>query len=235
MHSHSPDQEIDMDEIAKELDEIDSRYTHKINRKCTKIPISLHESLAVLSKEFDSLGLSPINLEKTMPEILEEVVTFSRDLVQIHRNTINLVKDKNIQTVNTIDKYKSSLETLKNSCMALKNRKADLVREINEFKQREKRNKEQIECLKRMYNGKEKLLEHNVTKMQMEIERLREICGKDIVSETTTNEIALTLLKKHKANEEIYKSTIKTLQEDTKLLLDEILYLKEEMVLCKAD
>ncbi|XP_066260190.1 paramyosin, long form-like isoform X2 [Euwallacea similis] len=235
MHCHSPNQEIDMDEIAKELEEIESKYTPKINRKCTKIPISLHENLAVLSKEFDSLGLSPINLEKTMPEILEEVVTFSRDLVQIHRNAINLVKDKNIQTVNTIDKYKSSLETLKNSCIALKNRKADLVREINEFKQREKHNKEQIERLKRMYNGKEKLLEHNVTKMQMEIDRLREICGKDIVSETTTNEIALTLLKKHKANEEIYKSTIKALQENTRQLLDEILYLKEEMVLCKAD
>lgn len=35
------------------------------------------------------MGLPCINLDKTLPEILEEVVQTSRDLVQKHRNTVN--------------------------------------------------------------------------------------------------------------------------------------------------
>lgn len=35
------------------------------------------------------MGLPCINLDKTLPEILEEVVQTTRDLVQKHRNTVN--------------------------------------------------------------------------------------------------------------------------------------------------
>lgn len=40
-------------------------------------------------KEFDSLGLPCINLDRTLPEILEEVVQTTRDLVQKHRTIVN--------------------------------------------------------------------------------------------------------------------------------------------------
>lgn len=39
-----------LDEISKELDEIECKYTPKSNRKCPKIPITVHDNLAVLSK-----------------------------------------------------------------------------------------------------------------------------------------------------------------------------------------
>lgn len=50
-------------------------------------------------KEFDCLGLAGVNGAQTMPEILEQVVKSARDLVQIHRNTVNQIKEKNVETV----------------------------------------------------------------------------------------------------------------------------------------
>lgn len=53
------------------------------------------------------------------------------------------------------------------------------------------------------------------------------------MTHSSRNEVALKLLRKHKINEEIYKSTIKTLQDNNREMLGEILSLKEELILCK--
>lgn len=57
-------------------------------------------------QEFDSFGLPLINMENPIIEILKDVVKCSRDLAQIHRNTLNIIQDNNIQNVAQRNRHK---------------------------------------------------------------------------------------------------------------------------------
>ncbi|KAL1516930.1 hypothetical protein ABEB36_000761 [Hypothenemus hampei] len=237
--------ELNLQQINRELEEIECKYTTKSVKKCPRIPVALHANLEVLSKEFDSLGLPTINVSNTLTEILHEVLTNSRDLVQIHRNTLGMIKQKNIDTVShhqrhqelkqQINDYKRSVNDLEEKCLSIKKHTNKLALEITDLKKKEFSYKEEIRKLRSAQIKKDELSEKNIKKLQLEIQKLKEMCGQDLNSKKSTNEIALQLLKKYKVNEKVYKSTIKTLQQNNEGLLNEVLNVKEELILTKAN
>lgn len=235
---------ICIEEIAKELEEIEFKYSPKSNKISFEISNDMHESLTVLSKEFDSLGLSPLKLEAPVLEVFKQVVHFSRALVHIHRNAIQQIKDQNIQCrtkdstrnelYNKLEESKDTLEKYQEKCASLQNSTLRLNDQIKELHKRETKYKEQLDKVKRYYYSKEQTLEHSIRKLKMKNERLKELFGKDIVTKNSTNDVALKVIKKYKVNEEIYKTTITKLQENNRDLLDELLNLKEELILCNS-
>ncbi|KAJ8926327.1 hypothetical protein NQ314_021312 [Rhamnusium bicolor] len=158
---------LTVEEVEKALTEIENKYSPV---KCSKRKDCLEGTLTVLSKEFDSLGLSAIDLTQPITKIFKQIVSSARSLVQIHRRTISQIKDVNID-----NRYKDT-----------------------------------------------KSLELYVSIIIIVII----IIIKD--SHSSKDDVALKLLRKYKTNEEIYKSTIQTLQENNKDLMNEILDLKEE-------
>ncbi|ERL84607.1 hypothetical protein D910_02035 [Dendroctonus ponderosae] len=242
MHFFASSAFPDLEEVARELEKIEGKYSPKTTKKHCKMPMELRDNLTVLSKEFDSFGLPSIDMENPLIEILKDVVKCSRDLAQIHRNTLNIIQDKNIQNVvqrnrhkELYDKYDDSLshiDKLRETCMDMKNNKHSLVKDIKELKQRDRIHQDEMANLKRVNNAKLHSLERKVQALNAEIDRLKELCGEDI--ECTKNELALKLLKKHKVDEGIYKSTIHTLQERNRELRDQMLNLKEDIILARA-
>lgn len=76
--------------------------------------------------------------------------------------------------------YRRSLEQLKESCLSLKNSKTLLTNEVRLLKQQNKTHKEELLQVKQVCAGKERQLEHKVAKLQLEVDRLKEMCGEDI-------------------------------------------------------
>ncbi|XP_030767692.1 afadin- and alpha-actinin-binding protein-like [Sitophilus oryzae] len=232
---------INLDQISKDLEEIELKYSPKAASKQFEVPACLEENLIVLSKELDSLGLPIVKLEGSVTDLLQQVVKSSRGLVHIHRNALSQIKNQNLekkakdlknnQAYGQLDRYKEHLEKSQENSVTLKNEIFKLERKIRELSKKECDSKDEIKRLKLWYISKQNELEHNIRKLNMENERLKEMFNQDIVTDSSRNSVALSLLKKYRVNEEIYKTTIKKLQENNRELLEEVLNLKEELVL----
>ncbi|CAG9763936.1 unnamed protein product [Ceutorhynchus assimilis] len=230
--------DLNFQEIARELEEIESRFTPK--RKCPRISRNLHENLEILSKEFDCLGLPTVKTDETLPEILEQVVNSARNLIQIHRNSIKNIKDKNIEKVSREKRHQELQENLQHckencrkiqqNCKSLENTNSILENQLKSLKNLEKTHQKTLDQTKRHLLSKQRHLELEIKNSQSEIDRLKQICGQKLPSK---DEIALKMIQKFKINEEIYKETIRALQDNNSALLQEVFNLKEEILLGK--
>ncbi|KAF7272520.1 uncharacterized protein LOC143198954 [Rhynchophorus ferrugineus] len=236
---------ICLEEIAKDLNDIEQKYSSEENRRCLEIPTSLNDNLIVLSKELDSLGLPALHLEGSVIEILNNVAQSSRNVVHIYRNAVCQIKDQNIEKKSKdirnneaylqLDRYKEELDKSRENCAKLKNEVYKLEKKICNFQKKESDHKDEIKRVKTVYASKQHELEHSIRKLKKENDHLKEIFNQDIVKDSSRNNIALALLKKYRVNEEVYHTTIKKLQDNNRELLEEVLSLKEELILKESE
>lgn len=62
----------------------------------------------------------------------------------------------------------------------MKNSKTFLTNEVRLLKKQNKTHKEELQKVKQICAGKENQLEHKISKLEIEVERLKELCGKTI-------------------------------------------------------
>ncbi|XP_060519928.1 uncharacterized protein LOC132698084 [Cylas formicarius] len=232
---------INVEEIEKDLADIEQKYWPRVNENDLQFG-QFREIISILSKEFDSLGLPPLDLSLAMPELFHKVLLSSRALVQMHRIAIALIKDKNIdqkrhnqknnELYDALDECKRQLDRSRETRDALEKKIVWLTEEMSNMRKRECSHKQELERVKNYHRAKQNEVEHNLRRIVKENDFLKETFGTNISTPSSTNEVALKLLQKHRNREDIYKGTIKKLQETNRDLLDEIFSMKEELVLC---
>ncbi|KAJ8922223.1 hypothetical protein NQ315_004160 [Exocentrus adspersus] len=232
--SLNEDTPVSLEEVEKALTEIENRFSpNKPNRgNC------FEDALTVLSKEFDSLGLSPIDCSQSLCKTFKQVVREAHSLVQIHRRTLLDIKDINIENrykdsrstdlYKIIEDYKLQLCRSEEKNSILKGKLIKSTNELTDALKREKTLKEEMERTKRYYIAKHNELQHHLNKVSKENNRLKELFGKDINTHNSKDDVVLKLLKRYKDKEEMYKSAIQKLQDNNTVLLNEILDLKDE-------
>lgn len=107
--------------------------------------------------------------------------------------------------------------------------------EIDDLDATKNRLQHELNVTKKIMQSDRKQMQHEIRRLEGENEQLKESNGKKIGSFTSRDAIFVGTMEKYKRNEEIYKDTIRKLQENNEQLLEEILNLKQEVltVLCK--
>lgn len=227
--------QITVEEVDRVLSEIESKYSPV---ECGPIHDSFEENLAVLSKEFDSVGVEPIDLKKPISKVFKQVVSSSRSLVQIHRRTLSQMRDVNItvQTKNSnsnylrkvVDDCNTKINMYEDKTGILQNKISVLEDKVTEHKKKETDMKNEIEKIKIYCNMKNGEYSRHIRQVSEENKRLKESLGTDINTTHSKDEVLLKIIAKYKANEEIYKETIHKLQENNRQLLEEVIDLKSK-------
>ncbi|XP_023026549.1 uncharacterized protein isoform X2 [Leptinotarsa decemlineata] len=229
---------LTVEEVNRALGEIENKFSLVTCKRN-----GLDENLAVLSMEYDSVGLPTLDLSLTKSKIFQQVVNNARSLVQIHRRTLSHMKDVNVDNrINNskssdlyklLEDYKVKLGNYEEKIKALKNKLSSLTDEHTLLMKQETVLKSEMEKIKRYHISKQNELILHIKKMTKENQRLREIARADVGIYQSRDDVTLKLLGKYKCNEEIYKSTIQQLQENNKELLREVMDLREEMALAR--
>lgn len=81
------------------------------------------------------------------------------------------------------------------------------------------------------YKAKIKEQQHIVHHLHNEIENLKEKCGETVGRNSNNYSFVMEHLLKYKSKEEVYKETINKLQENNRILMDELFNLKQNVVL----
>ncbi|KAG5874798.1 hypothetical protein JTB14_012434 [Gonioctena quinquepunctata] len=234
---------LTVEEVETALREIENKYSPNCSDRN-----GLDKNLSTLSMEYDSVGLSTLDLSMPKINIFQQVVSSARSLIQIHRKTLSQIKDVNIdnqckssksnELYKLLDDYKSKLEKYEEKNHVLKKRINLMSDEHSMWKKQEDILKNEMERNKRFHASQQNELIMHIKKLKRENQRLREMMATEVGVYHSNDEVTLKLLGKYKRNEEIYKNTIQKLQDNNKELLKEVLDLREELALTttgKAD
>ncbi|XP_008190814.2 uncharacterized protein LOC103312292 [Tribolium castaneum] len=230
------DQLEDVDEVLRE---IERKYSSSSSIECPKS--DLEEQLQLLSQDFETLGLPPIDLAKSGTELLEQVVNNSLLLVQLHRKTISQMSDlgicnrskeiKNNDLEKDIVHLKLKLRAVEGQNLKLERQLTKVNSECDALSKKVSLHNTETDKLKQYHKAKLNELVHHVNSLKNENHHLREMCGKDIDKYFSKEDRFLKILKKHKQTEEVYKSALQKLEDNNTEIMNEILNLKEELAL----
>ncbi|CAH1179112.1 unnamed protein product [Phaedon cochleariae] len=231
-------QEVTLGEVNEALKEIENKYSNGIPN-INSDSDGFEETLAVLSKEYDSVGLPTLDLSASIWKVFKQVVSGARSLIQIHRRTIAKMKDVNIdnrckdtrsgELYKIIDDCKTDIDKAEEKNSALKNKMKALLQEISNLKKYERVLRTEMEQVKRINTAQQNQLTLEIKKLTRENQRLKETLGTDLNIYQSKDQVVLKLLGKYKSNEDIFKSTIQKLQGNNKELLHEVFSLREQL------
>ncbi|XP_072389805.1 uncharacterized protein [Diabrotica undecimpunctata] len=223
--------EITLEDVNKVLSQIENKYSPVKNINASN---EIEESLIVLSKELDSIGIPALNLSQTPVNIFKELISSTRSLVQIHRKSLAQMKDTNIASQRNNSKnnhlYKvieccqSKINAYENKNAGLSNRIDVLEEKILEYKKREIDAKNEMDKIKRYQMEQNNDFVRQFKKLSEENKKL--IGSNTEVNPHSKDEVMLRFIGKYKRNEEIYKTTINQLEANNRQLVREIIDLK---------
>lgn len=198
----------------------------------------IKEHLKNLSEEFDSLGLPSINVNV---DVLEQLMNSIYGLIHMYRKSIAQNKElavKQSALVNKtqnlekqIDQVNSKLVTKESENVILSEtlRKKDY--DIESLKTDKTLLSKNVCALKNWSAQNERQLKHKLNSLEQEKESLKIKLGESIGIYASRDDATVEMLHKYKAKEEIYLDTINKLQQNNEQLLNEVLSLKEEVII----
>ncbi|XP_056648600.1 uncharacterized protein LOC130453036 [Diorhabda sublineata] len=224
--------EITVKEVDTVLSNIENKYSSIKNFPSSND--ELEENLSVLSKEFDSIGITPIDFSQPLPKMFEELVCNARSLVQIHRKTLAQMKDTNITSQSNnvknsylhkvVENYQTKIDFYENKSATQQNRIEVLEQKVRELRKRETELKNEMEKVKRYHMEQSN---DNMRKIKKLLEENRKLKEKEsLVTPHSKDEILLKFLAKYRKNEDIYKTTIQELEENNRQLVKKIVEMK---------
>lgn len=179
------------------------------------------------------MGLPIINIKV---DVLHQVISGASRLVQMYRTSMTKAKDANI--VNSqihkelkikekkIDDLKDQINDLENDNKKQTNTLAKLHSEITTLKSQLHENDRDLQRA-RLYNkNKDAEWSHKITRMQMEINKLK---GEPIENHLGHDEKMVRTIAQYKLKEEIYKDTIRQLQDNNEELQRQLLNIRDEL------
>ncbi|KAF5287043.1 hypothetical protein FQR65_LT12344 [Abscondita terminalis] len=205
-------------EVDQELLRIDRKYSDTNKTR--------------LLREFDSLGIACESNDVTLK-------TFT--LINIHRKTVGevqecknsliKVKAENLELKKTIVKLEDELKD-KALTLDIMQKKSVLTNLDKDQLQLEKATlHKDLKSMRKAFQNKENVWEKRLQQLSNENALLRDQMQNNIGKYSSESDIIASTITKYKRNEEIYKDIIEKLQDNNKGLLEEILNLKEEVVL----
>ncbi|KAK9871592.1 hypothetical protein WA026_012972 [Henosepilachna vigintioctopunctata] len=225
---------LTMDEVEEALNQIDLKFTkyqspHDHN--------ALNENLFALIQDFDSLGLPEIDPSLPAEEIHKRVVKNSHLLVEMYRRSLNQLNENelncNAKNTKNADLQKK-LYQIYASCEKLEHKNKSLEIVIRKLKNENTvmkdtliTQKSEMQKVKLYYSSKQNELQHSIRKLEKNNQDLKDMFGQDVSKYLSKDEIVANYVKKCKLNEEIYKTTIKELQQKNDNLMRELIRLSE--------
>jgi chromosome segregation ATPase len=224
--------------VDKFLQEIEKKYS--LNSDI--LPKNdFEEQLHILSQEFDTFGLPPIDLKESVPKLLQCVANNTLLLIHLHRKALLQITDTNISNVSKDTKnsnleknilsLKSKLKIVEDQNLKQERKLAKLNDECTKLHKTVSLHKIEMEKLKQYFKSKQNELTHHISNLKNENHHLREMCGKDIGKYFSKEDKYLKILQNYKHNEDVYKNTLEKLEENNIEIMNEILNLKKELAL----
>lgn len=224
--------EITVKEVDTVLSNIENKYSPLRNISTNND--ELEENLSVLSKEFDSIGIPPIDFSQPLPKMFEELVCNARSLVQIHRKTLAQMKDTNITSQSNnvknnylhkvVENYQTKIDFYENKRGIQQNRIEVLEQKVKDLRKRETEIKNEMEKVKRYHMEQNNDYLRKIKKLSDENKKLKE--EGSLLTPHSKDDILLKFLGKYRKNEEIYKTTIQELEENNRQLVRQIVEMK---------
>ncbi|XP_028137436.1 uncharacterized protein LOC114331945 isoform X2 [Diabrotica virgifera virgifera] len=231
MYDTDDEPEITLENVNEVLAQIENKYSPVKNISANS---EIEESLIVLTKELDSIGIPALNLSQTPKNIFKELISSTRSLVQIHRNTLAQMKDTNIASqrnniqnnhlYKVIECCQSKVNAYENKNAELKNRIDVLEDKLLEYKKKEANAKNEMDKIKRYQKEQNNDFIRQFKKLSEENKKLIE--SNTDVKPHSKDEVMLNFIGKYKRNEEIYKTTINQLEANNRQLVRDIIDLK---------
>lgn len=227
--------------IVKEVDdtlkEIDSKYGNSYDVWREK-DNSSKSDLRMLLQDFDMLGLQTIDPSLPDTVMQKKVIKNCQSLVEMYQRNLEMLNDNELTFHSKENNYRELMKKfnqLKTGNKSLLNKYNELESDNYRLKHENSRLKEmcgeqkiEIKKIKQYHAAKINELQHQVRKLEKENQDLKDMFGQDIGKHISKNDVLANYIKKHKHNEEIYKETIKTLQNNNNKLMEEVVQLRHE-------
>ncbi|KAL3275819.1 hypothetical protein HHI36_020563 [Cryptolaemus montrouzieri] len=211
--SNSDEEDLTMAEVEEALNKIEMKYSKYISNDNTN---KINKNLLMLLQEFDALGLPEIDPSLPSTEIYKEVVRNSHVLVEMYRRNLN-----------QLDEDELSFKTKDTKYVDLQ-KKLSHINDSYNMKEMLNSQRNEMQKIKLYYSSKQNELQHSVRKLEKNNQDLKDMFGQDVGKYLAKDDVIANYVKKCKLNEEIYKTTIKQLQEKNENLLAELIRLKEK-------
>ncbi|KAF5278066.1 hypothetical protein FQA39_LY18392 [Lamprigera yunnana] len=217
-----------MDPLTQEIDE----ELLKIDQKYNNVVQNEKGGVGQLAREFDSLGIAYDN--KTIVASAFELISVHRKLLvqlQEHKVALNRAHTANVQLKDKVVALEKEIVDKKNEMVDLR-RRAVLTNVDNQQNISEKVTlRNDIRALHQLLVQKEDLSRHRLQQLSAQNEHLKCQIEKNIGQYKLQDDVITSRINTYKQNEEAYKEVILKLQDNNRGLLEEILNLKEEIVL----
>ncbi|XP_019874212.1 ELKS/Rab6-interacting/CAST family member 1 [Aethina tumida] len=225
---------LSLDEVQQELEKIDRKYNPQ---NYVELPEGF-EQLRMLSQELDALNIS-LDLTQKPASIFQRVITICRNLIQINQKDHSEINDIklacHLKDTQYRDLYKK-IQQMKEKLRAAEFKNIELKRRLTVQEDQCKIKilkldalKEELDRTKRLNSSKIDHLNRQLNICRNENQSMKVKLREDIGTFYSQDTIVSQLLKNYKKNEELYKSTIKKLQQNNNALLQEIADLKDTM------
>ncbi|KAK2583907.1 hypothetical protein KPH14_001178 [Odynerus spinipes] len=216
--------------------------------KCFCTTSNLEESLSTLAEELESFGISPVKIDNNTIESVESLKEVSAKLMNafwklIHNHRMLMkshnelndsysrISNDNSNLKNHVKRLKEELQKKQDALSQTQERERRLKVQYDAISRDLKREKNETTKLKKQLLSKDSQHEHELRRIMQNSLKLREQLQKSTGTYTPRDKAMQKLQTDHEKEVVLYKQTIRRLEENNRLMLQEINDLKDSLSL----